>query len=336
LWQGDIWKQPVDFNDLVEGYSPPDKPSPLKRDLDDLGISWDDLAQHVGTALRGRPATVLTLGSIRPLTEEEVALGAELRAQQRVPTSAPPEILRLRSRHHLIAQLLATGLKPTEVAFKMGYSISRISVLQADPMFKELLANYQGLQENREIDVRERLRLISIEAIDELQQRFDEKPSEFDNKELFTLAELSLDRTGFGKSAVISHQYGLDPETAALIKAQRPAARTANLLEGEQLVIDHQERSDCAPETAGQLDLFALPVSDSAPEKGEAPRRAYESAIPAAEALADTGGEVELGAEIGTTVSTAVYVEDRPTGTVVQFRSARSGDGAPESVGPVP
>lgn len=340
--------QAMDFNDLVgSGKLADGDRVPLKKDLDDLGIGWDDLARHVGTALRGRPATEITVGTPRPLTEEEVVLGAELRSQQKVPTSAPPEILKLRSRHHLIAQLLSAGLKPSEVALKTGYSISRISVLQADPAFKELLSNYKGLQENIEFDVRERLRLISLDAIDVIQHRLDEKPEELDTKELMTLAELALDRTGHGKSATVQHQVGLDPETAALIRAQRPAARTANLLEGERL---HErprsnERSEQL-ESRNQLDLFdsveqrtAALVEDlggglnlGPQSQGKATGNAYESAAPPTEAELHPGGEVEPDPGFGHQVSAAVYVTGESQTTVVQFRTARPGSRSSEPV----
>lgn len=325
----------MDFDELLRDGSA------LSKDLADLGVSWDDLAGHIGASLRGKPQSQLEVGEPRPLTEEEIILGAEVRASTKLPTTSAPEILKLRSRHHLIAQLLSVGYKPSEVALKTGYSISRISILQADPAFKELLENYKGRQENIEFDVRERLRLLSLEAIDELQARMDEKPGDFETKELFVMAELALDRTGHGKSAVVQHTYGLDAETQALIKSQKPVSRTANLLEGEQLVIDHdsRERSERRQAEPGQLDLFG-PQPEPAPREftgagkteDQAPRRAYESGVPAEEAGVYSGGAVELSAEERAKVSTAVYESGGSKGTVVQFRVVRPGTNTPEPV----
>src|SRR5262245_29652100 len=184
----------------------------IGADLGSLGISWDELASHVGSALRGKPISTIEVGQPRPLTESEIVLGAEVRATTKQPTGTAPAILKLRSRHHLIAQLLASGLKPNEVAVRTGYSVSRISILQADPMFKELLANYVGLSENISFDIKERLRVLGLDALDVLQHRLDEDPDDFEHKELLAVAELTLDRAGHGKSSVVQHQYGLDPE----------------------------------------------------------------------------------------------------------------------------
>src|SRR5215813_12581621 len=123
-------------------------------------IEWPELAEFIGDTLgRGRVRAELTTERLRGLTEEELILGARMRRTANLPTSVPPAIQRIRSRHHLMAQMLASGLKPTEVAQKTGYSISRVSILQADPAFKELVSNYRGQSENLFFDVKERLRL---------------------------------------------------------------------------------------------------------------------------------------------------------------------------------
>src|SRR5262245_6833348 len=301
-------------------------------DYSDLGkpVSYEDLAVHIGRSLRGRPQIEIELGTVRPLTEGELALAAQARANTRQPSGAPPEILRLRSRHHLIAQLLASGMKPSEVALKTGYSVSRISILSVDPMFKELLANYTGLAENITFDVKERLRLLSLEAIDELQIRLDEKPDGLDTDQLMKLAEMSLDRTGVGKSQVVAHTYGLDEETAQLLKANRPSARTANLLEGERLglpsPIDNQRSVGDYP--TEQYDLFGPgpPPADS-DAAGASQRSLLEQ-----EAVYDPGRETELSPAERNAVSRAVYEDGGSENTVVQFRPARFQSAKAETV----
>lgn len=283
----------------------------------DLGIAWGDLASHVGKALRGRVSEPLEVGTPQPLAEEDIILGADLRGKQKLPTSTAPEILRLRSRHHLIAQMLAAGVKPTVVAFKTGYSISRISILQADPMFKELLANYQGLQENINFDVKERLRLLSIDAIDALQQRLDEKPDDFESEELRKLAEMTLDRTGHGKSAIVQHTYGLDLETAELIKANRPEVRTANLLEGDILELENLGGQN--GHTLAEPDQFDL-FGTKKPQD-ESPGGTEDGSLFGPETFDDPEGEVELSAEERAALSTAVHAVYPETGNVVKFIS---------------
>lgn len=276
---------------------------------------WDDLIQGIGKSLRGRPSRELTVGAIRPLEAEDLAIGENLRKEVKLPTSTAPEILKLRTRHHLIAQLLAMGMKPKEVALRTGYSVSRISILQLDPTFKELLANYVAEQDNLTVDIKERLRHLSMDSIDIIQQRFDDDPEQFTNKELFDLAELTLDRTGHGKSATIQHTYGIDPESAALFKQNRHKPMIANLLEGE--LIDTSRglpgaELDGISAEGAQLDLFAEQNADEAAGEFE------ESEVFTGETGLYSEGEAVADSEIGDHVPAEVR-EEAGKGNVIQL-----------------
>jgi hypothetical protein len=59
------------------------------------------------------------------------------------PAQKPPSIKALRDSHHGVARLLARGLAPAEVSSITGYALSRISSLQRDPSFAELLQHYR-------------------------------------------------------------------------------------------------------------------------------------------------------------------------------------------------
>lgn len=297
---------------------------------------WDQLLDGIGKSLRGRPAKEISVGEIRPLEAEDLAIGEQVRRNTTLPTSTPPELLKLRTRHHLIAQLLAIGMKPKDVALKTGYSISRISILQLDPAFKELLANYTSENENLVVDVKERLRHLSMDSIDVIQARFDDDPGQFTNKELFDLAELTLDRTGHGKTATVQHEYGLSDETATLLKQNRKRPLVANLLEGE-LIDDGKHFS-----ASGAPDGDFAGVGDGSigssglGEQGEAQLDLFEDEDQAAGGVEegqtatlppanDTERQVHSGAEVGADVPEEVH-EDVTTGIVVPFQrtAARS------------
>jgi hypothetical protein len=108
-----------------------------------------------------------------------------------------PTIARLRARHHAVAKLLAEGRKPGEVAAIMGYAAGTLSSLQADPAFRELINYYTTQVEARYLGVHERLAHLSDQAVAELQDRLEDAPQKFSNRELKELAEMALDRTGF-------------------------------------------------------------------------------------------------------------------------------------------
>lgn len=273
--------------------------------------NWDNLLAEVGKSLRGRPALPLSVGKPRALGFEDVILGADLRKSQKVPTSTPPELLKLRSRHHMVAQLLAMGQRPKDVAFKTGYSQSRISILQADPAFKELLSSYEAEQINLSYDVKERLRTLSMESIDLIQIRLDEDPEQFTNKELMTLAELSLDRTGHGKSSTVQVELGLDADSVALLKSQTRKPRIANLLEGELLDGLKGDLDGTALEEPKQLELFASGEDKTTGEPNS-------SQVYPGQAGDDPLRSSELSSEVRDQLSATVLENDGPE-NVVRF-----------------
>jgi hypothetical protein len=84
-----------------------------------------------------------------------------------------------------------------------GYSQSRVSLLKADPMFRELLAHYAAQREIAHADVLERMRVLGMNSLEELQARLEETPEAFSPRELMELTELMLvkGRIGAGGAA---------------------------------------------------------------------------------------------------------------------------------------
>jgi hypothetical protein len=144
---------------------------------------------ELGSARGGkRPAADLTAEIARTLTPADLPM---LVAPPPVGAT-PPTLVALRHTHHLLAQLLAKGHSQTEAAAISGYSVSRVSILCADPTFRELLEHYRAQREIAFVDVMERMAALGLHSLEELQARIDEKPEEFTARELIELAELML------------------------------------------------------------------------------------------------------------------------------------------------
>lgn len=141
------------------------------------------------------PLELEILGSIEPadLISRESDGG--------LTTSQTPTLARLRGIHHDIARLLATGLTPAEVSAATGYSPSRISTLQNDPSFKELLSFYSQKDAEVFVDVRKRLATLGMDASAELSDRLIDKPESFTNTQLIELTKATLDRAGYNPVA---------------------------------------------------------------------------------------------------------------------------------------
>lgn len=164
----------------------------------------DDIV--IGSA-RGRKAKPLALEVMRELQESDLDL----------ILNPPPSgiqaspVQRMRNTHHMLARLLAEGRKGAECSLITGYTPGRISVLQSDPTFKELVEYYKDQAAAKFVDVHARLAALAISSLDELQERLEAEPEGFTKRELMELAELCLDRS----IAVGGSGGGLPPGGAA-------------------------------------------------------------------------------------------------------------------------
>lgn len=164
----------------------------------------------VGPAARGlklsekapAPGKRLKVGFLRELTEADLIV-----AEHTKLGSMAPELNRLRDTHHLLARLLAEGLRPVEVSAVTGYSQSRISILQNDPAFKELLTFYRNNVGRNYVNVHERLAMVALEATAALHERLLEQPGEIKTGELIEVAKMAHDRTGMGPTAKVQSMH---------------------------------------------------------------------------------------------------------------------------------
>lgn len=134
--------------------------------------------------------TSLKVSHGRELTLEDLGLLASTKV------GGKQVLKKLRASHHQAARLLAQGCKPGEVSALSGFSPSRISVLQDDPAFAELVEHYTQVEQSRFADVQERMTLLGLAAGEEIMDRLDEDPALISTKELVEVVKASLDRGG--------------------------------------------------------------------------------------------------------------------------------------------
>jgi hypothetical protein len=136
------------------------------------------------------------------------------------------KLKRLRQIHHTIAKLLASGAKNQEVSAMTGMCPSRISILQNDPAFADLMDFYAEREDDRFVDVQNRLESAGLDAVSELHERVIEDPEALATGDLIDIAKLTLDRSGHSpvkksesKKVILSGQDLADMKTAALQSA---------------------------------------------------------------------------------------------------------------------
>lgn len=123
--------------------------------------------------------------------------------------SRPPPLKRIRDRHHAVARLLAAGKKPGEVAAITGYDLSRISILQNDPAFAELLSFYREDVERAYAGMHEQLAGMSLDAVILLREFMEDTPEKLTVGQMIELTKLGADRTGFGPSQKVEQNVNI-------------------------------------------------------------------------------------------------------------------------------
>ncbi len=187
------------------------------------------------TRILGRPsAPEVETDFVRELNEADLVLLDAPRGVQSKP------IAKLRDSHHALARALSAGMKPGEASLITGYSLSRISVLQGDPSFKELLEFYRGHQDTAYANLHDRMATLSMDALEELRERLDDHPEEFTPGALLEMVKTLADRTGFAPTTKslnmnVDLNSFADKLQAARKRAERPQHNQALTIEVKQV-----------------------------------------------------------------------------------------------------
>lgn len=132
---------------------------------------------------KGRKAQDIPFTVLRVLTEAD--LPALLN-----PASIPgPQqtTLQIRTSHHQLARLIATGVPVSEISLVTGYAPSTITKLQHNPAFEELVDYYTRQKEQMFASVWDRMRTLQLNTLEELQARLEDEPEKWTKRELMEL-----------------------------------------------------------------------------------------------------------------------------------------------------
>jgi hypothetical protein len=174
---------------------------------------------------RGRAAKPISAAVVRELDRADMVLLSQEKG------STPSAVKRLTERHHALARNIASGMPIGEAAILQGYTINRVSILQSDPAFKELLSFYREDAQRPYRDLHVRLSGLASDAAEELSNRLEEKPEDITVGQLMELTKMGADRTGFGPSAT-NVQVNVDLAGRLEAARKRVALRKLTVIEG--------------------------------------------------------------------------------------------------------
>lgn len=136
-----------------------------------------------------------TVTFVRELRESDhVLLASGVNLVEAGAKARPTE--RIRDRHHAVARLIAQGLKFVEVSAITGMSAGHIGILARDPAFKALIHDYSKIENGLLADFTERATILSLTAMNELQERLETRPEEVSESMLLEVVKTTADRIG--------------------------------------------------------------------------------------------------------------------------------------------
>jgi hypothetical protein len=158
----------------------------LVAGLDDLPDDLLEIGDARGPRQRTAPPQVEV---IRSLGADDLHL---LTAPLSEPLPAKP-LSKLKHSHHEAARLMAIGTPDVEISLYTGYNNTYLSTLRSsDPAFQELLSHYADHQEQKHVDVVERMRQLGLDSLEVLQDRLNSDENGWSRRELMELADLML------------------------------------------------------------------------------------------------------------------------------------------------
>lgn len=170
-------------------------------------------------------ASAAEIGPIRLLSRSDLA-HLTVRREASV-------VQNLRDNHHRIARAVASGMSTTDVAATCGITINRVSVLKADPAFADLIAHYRAIittEWAQQDTVIEFMRSNALKAQAMISDKLDDaaERNEFlPTRDLLGIAELGLDRTGYGK---VNKNVNVNIDFAAKLEAARNRSAQARVI----------------------------------------------------------------------------------------------------------
>lgn len=165
----------------------------------------------------------------RPLTAQDLS------APSAESETVAPVLKHLSDRHRRLARMLAEGLSEQDAGIACGLTESRVSILKADPTFRNLISFYRRQVEATFQSTAERLAELTNLAADEVITRLEEDADKFDLEDLISIVKMGADRTGHApvsKTAAPNVTFNIGARLDA-------AAARAKIIEGK--VINEQD-----------------------------------------------------------------------------------------------
>ena len=201
----------------------------------------------------------LRVGKPRPLTRDDLKLLPQERATHAVGT---PQ--KLRDSHHMVARLVAMGVRSKAITQQTGYSDLRIYQLKASPAFQQLVSRYKAMVDGEFIESADAYFDLAFGNMLAAERHIADHIAEADEmgelipiKTALSISRDAADRFGYGK-----RQTNLNVNVDFAAKLEDAIRRSGKLIDATPLA---PGASPSPPVQPAQGPLSRPPLADPAP-----------------------------------------------------------------------
>lgn len=193
----------------------------------------------------GPAAQPIPIGQPEPL----IAADLERLKSPRYVASTPQK---LRDSHHMIARLAATGLRPFQIAERVGYSMVRVRDLLASPAMEELVAQYRKKVDEAFVESADAFFTLATNNMMAAERHISDRIAELDEA-----GELLDVRTALAVSRDAADRFGYGKKTQNLNINVDFASQLERAIQRSGKTID----SVAGPATPAQLPAASPPTT---------------------------------------------------------------------------
>ncbi len=172
-----------------------------------------------------------------------------------------PVFARYRVSHHAVAMMLAAGLEPFEIERRTGFTRRRLTILQADPTFQELITYYAKREQEKFVPLIEEVEHLKAHNTLVANRQIRDRLEADDEAEVPRIAIRELIAIG-GSTKTVDHKHSGSVDLNIAARLDRAIERSGR----QPKQIEHAPQMEV-------LEAQVVPQSDSPPVVSSGVRR---------------------------------------------------------------
>ncbi len=154
-----------------------------------------------------------------------------------------PVFARYRVSHHAVAMMLAAGLEPFEIERRTGFTRRRLTILQADPTFQELITYYAKREQEKFVPLIEEVEHLKAHNTLVANRQIRDRLEADDEAEVPRIAIRELIAIG-GSTKTVDHKHSGSVDLNIAARLDRAIERSGR----QPKTVEHVQEAQVVPQ----------------------------------------------------------------------------------------